>query len=121
MAADKIHVQGKEVTIITHCAEDYISLTDMVRGAENGLALIEKWLRNKNTIEFLGIWEEINNPDFNSPEFEGIKSQAGLNRFILSVKQWHGHLQRDHCLPAGRAGAGAGGQLPADDGGILRV
>jgi len=88
MAADKINVQGKEVTIITHCAEDYISLTDMVRGAENGLALIEKWLRNKNTIEFLGIWEEINNPAFNSPEFEGIKNQAGLNRFVLSVKQW---------------------------------
>ncbi|MDA8325393.1 MAG: KilA-N domain-containing protein [Nitrospiraceae bacterium] len=88
MAADKINVQGKEVTIISHCATDYISLTDMVRGAENGLALIEKWLRNKNTIEFLGIWEEINNPAFNSPEFEGIKSQAGLNRFILSVKQW---------------------------------
>ncbi|MCD6367246.1 MAG: KilA-N domain-containing protein, partial [Bacteroidales bacterium] len=55
---------------------------------ENGLVLIEKWLRNKNTIEFLGIWEEIYNPDFNSPEFEGIKNQAGLNRFALSVKQW---------------------------------
>jgi hypothetical protein len=60
----------------------------MVKNIENGLALIEKWLRNKNTIEFLGIWEEIYNPDFNSPEFEGIKSQAGLNRFVLSVKQW---------------------------------
>lgn len=55
---------------------------------ENGGALIEKWLRNKNTIEFLGIWEEMYNPDFNSPEFEGIKNEAGLNRFILSVKQW---------------------------------
>jgi hypothetical protein len=52
------------------------------------LALIEKWLRNKNTIEFIGIWEEIYNPGFNSPEFEGIKNQAGLNRFVLSVKQW---------------------------------
>jgi hypothetical protein len=60
----------------------------MVRNIDNGLALIEKWLRNKNTIEFLGIWEEIYNRDFNSPEFEGIKSQAGLNRFVLSVKQW---------------------------------
>ncbi len=60
----------------------------MVRDIENGLALIEKWLRNKNTIEFLGIWEELYNPDFNSPEFEGIKNEAGLNRFILSVKQW---------------------------------
>ena len=44
--------------------------------------------RNKNTIEFLGIWEEMYNPNFNSPEFEGIKNEAGLNRFILSVKQW---------------------------------
>ena len=60
----------------------------MVRNIENGPALIEKWLRNKNTIEFLGVWEEIYNPDFNSPEFEGIKNAAGLNRFILSVKQW---------------------------------
>ena len=84
----KIDVQGKEITIISADDQDYISLTDMVRNTENGLALIEKWLRNKNTIEFLGIWEEIYNPDFNSPEFEGIKSQAGLNRFVLSVKQW---------------------------------
>ena len=60
----------------------------MVRNIENGLALIEKWLRNKNTIEFLGIWEEMYNPNFNSPEFEGIKNATGHNRFILSVKQW---------------------------------
>ena len=86
--AEKIDVQGKEITIISQNEEDYISLTDMVKGVENGLSLIEKWLRNKNTIEFLGIWEEIYNPDFNSPEFEGIKNQAGLNRFVLSVKQW---------------------------------
>ena len=59
---------------------DYISLTDMVKKMENGLSLIEKWLRNKNTIEFIGIWEEIYNKDFNSPEFEGIKNQAGLNK-----------------------------------------
>jgi hypothetical protein len=84
----KIEVQGKEITVISTDQQDYISLTDMVRSIENGLALIEKWLRNKNTIEFLGIWEEIYNPDFNSPEFEGIKNQAGLNRFVLSVKKW---------------------------------
>jgi hypothetical protein len=84
----KIEVQGTEITILSARQGDYISLTDIVRNIENGLALIEKWLRNKNTIEFLGIWEEIYNPDFNSPEFEGIKNQAGLNRFILSVKQW---------------------------------
>jgi len=81
-------VEGSEITVFAVKEQDYISLTDMVRDIENGLVLIEKWLRNKNTIEFLGIWEEIYNPDFNSPEFEGIKNQAGLNRFVLSVKQW---------------------------------
>lgn len=84
----KINVDGSEITIVSTKEQDYISLTDMVREIENGLALIEKWLRNKNTIEFLSIWEEIYNANFNSPEFEGIKNQAGLNRFTLSVKQW---------------------------------
>ena len=84
----KIEVQGKEITVISTEQQDYISLTDMVRNIENGLSLIEKWLRNKNTIEFLGIWEKIYNPGFYSPEFKGIKNQAGLNRIVLSVKQW---------------------------------
>lgn len=84
----KIIVDQKVITVIEIDEKDYISLTDMVKGIDNGLALIEKWLRNKNTIEFLGIWEEMYNPYFNSPEFEGIKNMAGLNRFILSVKQW---------------------------------
>lgn len=84
----KIIVQDAEITVVSIEERDYISLTDMVKPIENGLALIEKWLRNKNTIEFLGIWEEMYNPGFNSPEFEGIKNMAGLNRFILSVKQW---------------------------------
>ena len=84
----KILVKDTEITILEIDEKDYISITDMVKGIENGLALIEKWLRNKNTIEFLGIWEEMYNPSFNSPEFEGIKNAAGLNRFILSVKQW---------------------------------
>jgi len=84
----KITVKDTEITIISIEEQDYISLTDMVKGLENGLALIEKWLRNKNTIEFIGMWEEMYNPSFNSPEFEGIKNAAGLNRFILSVKQW---------------------------------
>ena len=73
----KITVNNTEITIIEIRENDYISLTDMVKNLENGLALIEKWLRNKNTIEFLGIWEEMYNPDFNSPEFEGIKNAAG--------------------------------------------
>ena len=84
----KIIVKDTEITIISIEEQDYISLTDMVKGIENGLSLIEKWLRNKNTIEFIGMWEEMYNPYFNSPEFEGIKNAAGLNRFILSVKQW---------------------------------
>ena len=84
----KINIEGSEISVIAIGNRDYISLTDMVRNIENGSALIEKWLRNKNTIEFLGIWEDMYNPNFNSPEFEGIKIEAGLNRFILSVKQW---------------------------------
>ena len=84
----KLHVLDTEISYYQHNDNDYISSTDMVKNIENGLALIEKWLRNKNTIEFLGIWEEIYNSNFNSPEFEGIKNQAGLNRFVLSVKQW---------------------------------
>jgi hypothetical protein len=83
-----INVQGHDINVISLEDKDYISLTDMVRNIDNGLALIEKWLRNKNTIEFLGIWEVMYNPEFNSPEFEGIKNEAGLNRFVLSVKQW---------------------------------
>ena len=85
---DKINVLGTEISYYEYKEDDFICLTDMVKNIENGLVLIEKWLRNKNTIEFLGIWEELNNPNFNSPEFEGIKNQAGLNRFTLSVKQW---------------------------------
>jgi len=84
----KMKVLAQDITTIMHKEEDYISLTDMVRNLENGLVLIEKWLRNKNTIEFIGIWEEIYNSDFNSPEFEGIKNEAGYNRFSLSVKMW---------------------------------
>jgi len=78
-----IDVQGRAVTVLIGKEQNYISLTDMVRNIANGLALIEKWLRNKNIIEFSGIWEEIYNPDFNSPEFEGIKSKAGLNRYLI--------------------------------------
>jgi hypothetical protein len=84
----KLNVRGTEIAIFSQKEEDYISLTDMVKNIENGLALIEKWLRNKNTLEFLGVWEKMYNSHFNSLEFGGIKNQAGLNRFTLSVKQW---------------------------------
>lgn len=88
MKTRTINVKGSEIAVYRKEQEDYISLTDMVRGFEDGLVLIEKWLRNKNTIEFIGIWEQLHNPVFNSPEFEGIKNEAGLNRFTLSVKKW---------------------------------
>ena len=85
---NKVNVLGTDISYYTKKENDYISLTDMVKNLNNGLVLIEKWLRNKNTIEFIGVWEEMNNPDFNSPEFGGIRNEAGTNRFALSVSQW---------------------------------
>ena len=83
-----ITVQGAEVTISTRNDQDYISLTDMVSRFDGGSALIEQWLKNKDTILFLGVWEQLNNPGFNSPEFEGIRNEAGRNSFYLSAKKW---------------------------------
>ena len=83
-----IEVQGTAVKIQTIGDQDYISLTDMVSGFEGKGALIENWIKNKDIILFLGIWERINNADFNSLEFEGIKNEAGRNSFYLSVKKW---------------------------------
>jgi len=60
----------------------------MVRNFDGGSALIEQWLKNKDTVLFLGVWEQIHNPDFNSPEFEGIRNEAGRNSFFLSAKKW---------------------------------
>ena len=84
----KIVVKDTEIQVIKIEESDYISLTDMVRSVENGPALIEKWIRNKNTIEFLGIWEEIYNDNFDHDEYLRIMQEAGVNRFIMSVKQW---------------------------------
>lgn len=84
----KIEVRGTEITILSSEGNDFISLTDMVRNFEGGSSLIEQWLRNKDTILFLGVWEELNNPDFNSPEFDGIRNEAGRNSFYLSAKKW---------------------------------
>jgi len=74
----------------TRHQQDYISLTDMVKHFDGGSALIEQWLKNKDTVLFLGVWEQLNNPDFvsNSPEFEGIRNEAGRNSFFLSAKKW---------------------------------
>jgi len=82
-----IQVQGTAITILSHEAEDYISLTDMAKkfGDET---LIYNWMRNRNSVEFLGIWEQIHNPDFKGGEFETFRNQAGLNRFHLTPKKW---------------------------------
>ncbi|MCX7086651.1 MAG: KilA-N domain-containing protein [Methylococcales bacterium] len=88
MSKKTITVESLPIGIINQDGEDYISPNDIVRESENGTAIIENWLRNKNTLEFLAVWEEIYNPNFNSIEFEGIKNEAGLNRFTMSAKQW---------------------------------
>jgi len=85
-----IAVKGASVAVLSKDRQDYISLTDIARykDSERTDYLISNWLRNRNTIEFLGIWEQLNNPGFNPIEFDGIKKQAGLNSFILTAKRW---------------------------------
>jgi hypothetical protein len=91
MTKRKIEVKGREITIVHHLSSDeYISLTDIARYKDEKRTdyLIQNWLRNRNTIEFLGIWERLNNDSFNPIEFDGIRNKAGLNSFILTTKQW---------------------------------
>lgn len=83
-----IEVQGTSIGILSQPDGNYISLTDMVRNFEGGGALIEQWLKNKDTVLFRGVCEQIHNPDFNSLEFEGIGNEAGRNSFFLSAKAW---------------------------------
>ena len=83
----KINVKNTEITIISVNDEDYISLTDMLK-AKDGDFFISDWLRNRNTVEFLGIWERIYNPNFNYGEYAIIRNQAGLNNYKISVKEW---------------------------------
>lgn len=82
-----IIVEERPITIIDVNSQDYISLTDMVKpfGDET---IVSNWLRNRNTLEFLGLWEQLYNPQFKPLEFEGFKKQAGLNSFYLSPKKW---------------------------------
>ncbi|MDZ4389516.1 MAG: KilA-N domain-containing protein [Gemmatimonadales bacterium] len=82
-----IVVKGTVVTVATRNEQDYISLTDMLR-AKEGDFFISDWLRNRNTVEFLGVWERVHNPNFNYGEFAIIRSQAGLNSYRISVKDW---------------------------------
>ncbi|MEN6442910.1 MAG: KilA-N domain-containing protein [Methanoregula sp.] len=86
----KIHVLDNEISIYTLNDEDYICITDIARYKDPDRTdyIIQNWLRNRNTIEFLGIWERLNNPDFNPIEFDGFRKLSGLNSFILTPKQW---------------------------------
>ena len=83
----ELKVDNKIISYIKIEDEDYISVTDMIKN-KDGNFFVTDWLRNRNTIEFLGIWEELHNPNFNYGEFAIIKSQAGLNSYKLSVKEW---------------------------------
>ena len=80
MTKQVLSVAGVQVTVVGSNGDDYISLTNMVRESESGSAIIENWIRNKNTLEFLSVWDEMYNPGFNSLEFEGIKSEAARYR-----------------------------------------
>lgn len=79
----KIDVLGMDITI---SPDNYMSLTDMIK-AKDGDFFISDWLRNRNTVEYLGIWEKVHNPDFNYGEFAIIKSRSGLNSYRISVKE----------------------------------
>ena len=83
----ELKVDNKIISYMKVEDEDYISITDMLK-SKDGNFFVTDWLRNRNTIEFLGIWEELHNPNFNYGEFAIIKSQAGLNSYKISVKEW---------------------------------
>ncbi len=83
----KIEVENKLISIVKQNEDDYICLTDMVRD-ENGNDHIRNWMRNRNTVEFIGLWETLHNPKFKGVEFDTFRKQAGLNNFNLTPKKW---------------------------------
>ena len=85
-----IDVQGTAVTVVSQASDDYISLTDIAKHKEPNRSdhVIQNWMRNRNSIEFLGVWERLNNADFKPLEFEGFRNRAGLNSFVLTPRQW---------------------------------
>jgi len=98
----KINVLNKEITLYTRDEEDYICLTDIARykNSDRTDDLIRNWLRNRNTIEFLGIWEHLNNPNFKPVEFDGFKKQAGLNSLYTGItKDVESHVSLHNAWP----------------------
>ena len=86
----KIEVQGIQIALVNQSNNDYISLTDIARHKDSSQTddIIKNWLRNRNTIELLGFWEMIYNPNFKPVEFDGFRKQAGLNSFVMTPKRW---------------------------------
>ena len=85
-----IEVQGAPVAVLSRDHQDFICLTDIAKfkNPEHSDDVIRNWLRSRSTVEFLGVWERLNNPDFKPVEFDGIRIQTGLNSFVLTPKQW---------------------------------
>jgi hypothetical protein len=85
-----LEVQGTVITVLNQASNEYISLTDIAKHKEPDRSdhVIQNWMRNRNTIEFLGIWERLHNINFKPLEFEGFKNRAGLNSFVLTPRQW---------------------------------
>ena len=90
MQNQKIKVKGTEIVIFKQGKNDYISLTDIAKrkNTESPDDVIKNWLRNRSTIEFLGLWEKINNQHFKPVDFDGFKNEAGSNSFVLTPKNW---------------------------------
>ena len=89
MKAKEIIVDNTNITIMSFDDNDYISLTDIAKyKSDDPTAVISNWMRNRNTIEYLGIWESLYNSDFNPLEFDGFRKQSGLNAFTLSPQKW---------------------------------
>ena len=87
---ENITVKGTEITLLSHRQDDYISLTDIAKykDEQNPRYMVQNWIRTRNTVEFLGIWENLYNPNFNRVEFDTIRNQAGLNSFVLTPQKW---------------------------------
>ena len=87
---DSIHAKGTDIAVLSSGdSDDYISLTDIARyKSDEPDDVIKNWMRNRDTIEFLGLWEQLNNPEFKPVEFDGFRTQAGSNAFTMSPKKW---------------------------------
>jgi hypothetical protein len=90
MSKTKLNVNELEIVLFKQYDEEYISLTDMARFRDSDRTnyIIQNWMRTRNTIEFLGLWEELRNPNFKSIEFDAFKNESGSNSFTLTPKKW---------------------------------